>query len=57
MLEFLLVDAGVGNVTIEGNEAETTNDAATHVLTKQKHFLKFYSDRANLKIRGKNKCS
>ena len=57
MLEFLLVDAGVGNVTIEGNEAETTNDAATHVLTKQKLFLKFYSDRANLKIRGQNKCS
>jgi len=35
MLEFLLVDAGVGNVTIQGNRAGTINDAATYVLTKQ----------------------
>jgi len=35
MLEFLRVDARMGNVTIEGNRAETINGAATYVLTKQ----------------------
>jgi hypothetical protein len=54
IFEFKRIDAGIGNVTMDGAGSETIDGTTTYVLTKQWQLLIIYADGANWKIRGQN---